>query len=515
VTTQSDQQKFESLLSQFSKQKPEVSRDEILALIAEKKGKVGGGYLTDQGALFLVASDMGVALNYAAQNSVKLSDLNPEIQDVNIEARVMSLSPVRTFIRKSDSKPGLLSRLFIYDETGVVGVSLWDAKALLPASSDFAPGDSIKITNAYVRAGLDGGLVLNVGEKGGLSKLDSTQSSDDLPLEKRAVTIDTITDQGKFLVVKGKVKGRPRQSSFGRPDGSSGTLVSLSIGSELDANKEMRVVIWENSNPVLLNLSDGERITLVNVRSKVGRAFGDSTGAETIELHGDESTTVLEYWQETLHWLKKSSSSLDLSPTHTRAPQRSDLTPFICRVLSIGARSQDATSVRLLLCDSQKRKFSATLTKGAIDDCALLKTDDVVVCKPESVDYLGLKLSCTKKGSLSKVGARRPDIPTSSTLETTIEKLSEGSIVSLEVMSLSESVSREVQTKDGLVRRTELSVGDPTGEIRLYAWRELSKLLDKIPAGQRMWIRAVEVQIHEGRKFLNFRNYSQLERNLS
>ena len=32
-------------------------------MIQKKKEKIGAGYLTDQGALFLIASDLGVSLN--------------------------------------------------------------------------------------------------------------------------------------------------------------------------------------------------------------------------------------------------------------------------------------------------------------------------------------------------------------------------------------------------------------------------------------------------------------------
>jgi len=166
-----------------------------------------------------------------------------------------------------------------------------------------------------------------------------------------------------------------------------------------------------------------------------------------------------------------------------------------------------------LLIDSQKRKLSITATKDSVDEATTLNIEDVVVCKPESVDYLGLKASLTKRGSLVKTSSKREDIPSSSSLVTTIEKLGDSAIVSLEVMSLAESISREIQTKDGLVRRSELQIGDATGEIRLFAWRELSKMLEKIPAGEHLWLHCVEVQSHEGKKFLNLKNYSKISRN--
>lgn len=515
MTPLADQKQFDMLVSQLTKLKPETSRDRILSLVEEKKTKVGGGYLTDQGALFLVASDLGVNLSYSKQDITKLEALTPDLQNVNVEAKVLATSPAKLFTRKSDSKTGLLAKLIVYDDTSTCSVSLWDSKAPLPISLDLKPGDDVKLASAYVRTGLDGSIVLNLGEKGTIERMSS--KSEYKQIEERAIPIELILDQARFLVVTGIVNERPRTTKFNRADGTSGNLIRFSLRSESEENRQMRVVVWENPNPVFQNLSNGERITLVNVKSKLERNQAADGLAESLELHGDESTSILEYSEETLHWMKKNSADLRIlnEGEKKNTSSASDPLPFIARVLSIGPVMTSATSMRLLLVDSKSRKFSTTATKDAIEESEKLAVNDLILCRPDTIDFMGLKVSVSKKGALARVGAKRPDIPSASSLETKIENLTEGAIASLYVMSLVVSVSREVPTKDGLVRRTELQIGDPTGEIRLYAWRELSKLLDNIPAGERLWLRAVEVQTHEGRKFLNFRNYSTIERGKS
>ena len=42
--------------------KPEINAETVKDMIEEKKRTVGAGYLTDQGALFLVAADLGICL---------------------------------------------------------------------------------------------------------------------------------------------------------------------------------------------------------------------------------------------------------------------------------------------------------------------------------------------------------------------------------------------------------------------------------------------------------------------
>ncbi|MEE8181213.1 MAG: single-stranded DNA-binding protein, partial [Nitrosopumilaceae archaeon] len=54
---------FETLINKLLDLKPEFSRSDIEEMIKQKKDKIGAGYLTDQGALFLIASDLEVALS--------------------------------------------------------------------------------------------------------------------------------------------------------------------------------------------------------------------------------------------------------------------------------------------------------------------------------------------------------------------------------------------------------------------------------------------------------------------
>ena len=51
---------FEELLEKIREQKPELTKEDIDDKIKQKKEKIGVGYLTDQGALFLISSDLSL-----------------------------------------------------------------------------------------------------------------------------------------------------------------------------------------------------------------------------------------------------------------------------------------------------------------------------------------------------------------------------------------------------------------------------------------------------------------------
>lgn len=53
---------YESLLKKMLEQRPDLSQTYIENKIKEKKEKIGAGYLTNQGALILIASDLGISL---------------------------------------------------------------------------------------------------------------------------------------------------------------------------------------------------------------------------------------------------------------------------------------------------------------------------------------------------------------------------------------------------------------------------------------------------------------------
>ena len=57
------QSAYESLFEKFLLEQPDFTKDELEEMIKNKKKKVGAGYLTDQGALFLIASDLGIRLS--------------------------------------------------------------------------------------------------------------------------------------------------------------------------------------------------------------------------------------------------------------------------------------------------------------------------------------------------------------------------------------------------------------------------------------------------------------------
>ncbi len=494
--------RFEDILSDLTS-KCNLSREQISELIKQKRERVGGGYLTDQGALFLVAADLGVIVEYGREKPRSLSQLTKEQISVTVTGRILSTGFPKAFRRKDDSGKGLLSRLVIYDNTATVSVSLWDRSVTDFFESETRPGDEVRISGAIVRSAIDGSIGLSLGEKSQIQRIEDERNSPQIPkLEQRIQAFQSVPESGKFMIIRGRVVGESRKTGFKRSDGTQSDLTTFTICDTENRSLKYRAVMWGNANPVFTSIKDSEIITLLNVRTRLSN-FQDMV---SVEIHGDETTCVLEHWDETRNWMKELAKVLDANERRAQ----SGVLPFVARVFAVERAMEDRAY--LLLVDSQNRRISVSASGEALNDVSQLNIDDVIVVRPESFDSVGLKANLTKSKSITKSSSKRSDIPQASLLVCTVEKLGESGIASLELMCLTDSLGREIQTKDGPVRRTEITVADHTGELKIYGWRNLSKALENYSAGDRIWLSAVEVQTHEGKKFLVLKNYSSVSK---
>src|SRR3989338_7576458 len=149
-------------MTKLLEQKPELSKSDIENMIAQKKEKIGAGYLTDQGALFLVASDLGVAISEPIKSEISIKDLYSGAKEATLQTRVLNVSPTKQFSRK-DGSQFMLRNMTVYDNESAVTVKMWDEKANLPDIVNLKPGNLIKIIKAYVKSDLNGEPTINIG----------------------------------------------------------------------------------------------------------------------------------------------------------------------------------------------------------------------------------------------------------------------------------------------------------------------------------------------------------------
>ncbi len=431
---------FENLINKLLEQKSELTREIIEEQIKQKKEKIGAGYLTDQGALFLIASDYGVALSEPLKIEMSLKDLYAGAKEVSLETRVLNLSPAKQFSRK-DGSPFYLRTMTVYDTNSTASVKLWDEKANLPGVENLKPGDLIKIIKAYVKSDLDGSPTINIGSG---SNIETTDTKSEIP------TIDTITkdiselqEGQKDLVISGITDGTISGMEFTNSRGKPGTALRMRLKGKDD--NAMRVVLWgkdESSIPNMISQSAKVRLLGVKVKS----------GNQGLEIHGNDATIIeIEGGKEA--------------------------EPVIVRVLSIST-TEDGKKM-ILAVDNKKNTYNISDFTNSTSICV---EGDVIECMPSKV--YGNSITLDENSFVRKLD-NDESIPSLSQLRTKINDVKVDGNYCIESIILKVPERREVQTKSGeSIALSEMFVEDDTGPIWVKGWRNQARIIDKCELGE-------------------------------
>ncbi len=431
---------FENLISKLLEGKPELSRDDIEERIKQKKEKIGAGYLTDQGALFLIASDLGVSLAEPLKVEMKLKDLYVGAKEISLESRVLNISPSKQFSRK-DGTPFFLRTMTVYDNDSTANVKLWDEKANLPGIEDLKPGDLIKIIKAYVKSDLNGEPTVNVGS--GSSVETTSENSDIQKIDSIIKDVSAIKDNEKNLVVSGKIDGLINTMEFTNSRGQPGKALRMRIKGNDD--NSVKVVLWgKDESTIPKMILPGAKARLYGVRTK--------TGNQGIEIHGSDATII-------------------------EIEGKNEVEPLALRIMSISKNDTGSTIVSGI--DAGKNSFNVTDLANSFGS---FQIDDVIECMPSKA--YGNSITIDKDSFVRKIEDDK-NIPTLLELRTKISDVMIGKDYFIEAIILKIPGRREVQTKTGeSISLAEMYVEDDTGQIWIKGWRNQARLLDNFSIGE-------------------------------
>jgi len=437
-------------MSKLLEQKPEISRKDIEEMIQKKKEKIGAGYLTDQGALFLIASDLGVSLSEPLKVEMGLKDLYVGAKEITLATRVMNVYPVRQFSRK-DGSQFLLRTMTVYDGDSRAQVKLWDEKANLPGIENLKPGDLVKIIKAYVKSDMKGNPIINVGS-GSTIEPNGTQSN--IPsLDAITDDVSNVKENQQNLVVTGILDGNIRTMEFTNFKGEPGKSVQLRLKGK-DGNI-IRVVLWNMDEKTIPKVvTSGAKTRLIGVKTKVGQMG--------LELHGDEGTVI------------------EIEGT-------TEIQPIIMRILSV--TKSESGNILILGITQDKNLVSITDTVSLTKD---LVSGDVIECMPSKV--YGNSITLEGDSFVRKVDDQK--IPTLSEIRTKIKEIKlADTLYCVEAIILKSPEKREIQTKTGeTVLLSETFIEDDTGQIWLKGWRVQARLLEQFTQGEIITVTAVNAK---------------------
>ena len=448
----------QNLIDKLLEQKSELTREIIEQKIVEKKEKIGAGYLTDQGALFLIAADYGVTLTESSKTEISLKDLYAGAKEVSLETRVLNLSPPKQFSRKDGSTFDLRT-MTVYDAGSTASVKLWDEKANLPGIENLKPGDLIKIIKAYVKSDLDGSPTINIGSG---SNIETVDTESKIPMiDKITKDISELQEGQKDLVISGMIDGIISGMQFTNSRGQPGKALRMRLKGK--DNTAMRVVLWGKDESLIPNMiSQSANVKLLGVRVK--------SGNQGLEIHGNEATIIeIEGGKEA--------------------------EPIIIRILSIATTETGKNMI--IAADNKKNIYNISDFSNSTSICV---EGDVIECMPSKV--YGNSITLNENSFVRKL-ENDETIPSLAKIRTKISDVKSDGTYCIESIVLKVPGRKEIQTKSGeSIALSEMFVEDDTGQIWVKGWRIQAKLIDKCELGEIIAITGLNAKINnfgEGR----------------
>jgi replication factor A1 len=458
---------FDILVGKLLEQKPELTRDDIEEQIKRKKEKIGAGYLTDQGALFLIASDFGISLSGPLKVEMGLKDLYAGAKEISLETRVLNVSPAKQFSRK-DGSPFYLRTMTVYDTNSTASVKLWDDKANLPGIENLKPGDLIKIIKAYVKSDLNGSPTINIGSG---SNIEITDNKSEIPtIDKITKDISELQEGQKDLVITGVIDGVVNSMEFTNSRGQPGKALKMRLKGKDDT--AMRVVLWGKDQSDIPNMiSQGAKVRLLGINIK--------NGNQGLEIHGNDSTII-------------------------EIEGSKEVQPIIVRILSIATTENEK---KMILCiDNKKNIYNITDYSNSTSIC---DEGDVIECMPSKI--YGNSVTLDNNSFVRKL-ENDESILSLSKIRTKINEVKVDGNYCIEAIILKIPERREIQTKSGeSILLSEMFVEDDTGQIWVKGWRNQARLIDKCGLGEIISITGVNAKAGlEGRIELSLTAFSKI-----
>ena len=248
----------------------DIKREEIIKMIENKK-REAGGFLSNETAARLVASELGVQIaKKQIRLKIQIKDLVSGLNDVSLAGQVVAVYPPKTFKRR-DWTEGKFANILISDDSGTVRVILWDNKADLIEKEKIQQTQTIRVSHAYVREGQDGKPELHVGDKGKIKILSTA-----------AKKLAEIKEAGGPLIVEGTVASKPDIREVTTSKNERVAVASFRLS---DSTGELNITVWRKIAETVKDLGVGTRIRMRNVYAKKGYE-------NPLELSSRYSTTV-------------------------------------------------------------------------------------------------------------------------------------------------------------------------------------------------------------------------------
>ena len=265
-----------------------LTRKEIQNLVEEKKNELKG-LISDEGALFIIAKELGVDIKGENKDLLKeieifISDITQNMKNITLYGRIKEIYNVNSFERNDGTK-GYVGSFLLNDNTGDARIVLWDNQVNTFTEPNFEKNELIKIVNGNAKKGKYGNMEIHVGSYGKV-----ILSPEDIDYKKypkitfKSINISDINLNLNSLSIEGKIIQLFPKREFTRKDGELGYVQSLTL---LDSTGSIRITFWNEDTEKLKKLVVNDVISISNLNPRLS-----TLDSKTIELTANKNTEI-------------------------------------------------------------------------------------------------------------------------------------------------------------------------------------------------------------------------------
>jgi len=265
-----------------------LTRKEIQSLVEDKKNELKG-LISDEGALFIIAKELGVDIKNENKDLLKeieifISDITQNMKNITLFGRIKDIYNVNSF-SKNDGSKGFVGSFLLHDTTGDARIVLWDDQVKVFNESNFEKNELVKIVNGNAKKGKFGDIEIQVGNYGKVILSPEDVDYNKYPkITFKSINIKEINLNLRSLSIEGKIIQISPIREFTRKDGESGRVGSLTL---LDTTGSIKITFWNEDTEKLNKLEISDVVLVTNLNPRLS-----TLDSKTIDLNASKNTKI-------------------------------------------------------------------------------------------------------------------------------------------------------------------------------------------------------------------------------
>ena len=265
-----------------------LNRKEIQDLVNEKKDELKG-LISEEGALFIIAKELGVDVKIENKElmgdlDINISDITKDMKNITLVGRIKDILRVYEFDKKEGNK-GYVGSFVLNDNTGNIRVVLWDDDVAIFQDTNFFKGEIVKVINAYPKIGREGQLEVHIGRLGKVLIAPEDVDYKKYPkIKDETMPIDKISSNLLSVSIEGKIMTKFPIKEFTKQNGENGRICSIIIR---DSSNKIRVNFWNDGVDKIKNFEIDDVISIKNLKPRES-----NYRPNTIELNANNYTQI-------------------------------------------------------------------------------------------------------------------------------------------------------------------------------------------------------------------------------